>query len=261
MSEAQARVGDLVVAMEAIAPSRYAESWDNVGLLVGDPVRPLSRVLLCIDCTEPVLEEAVGRGAEAVVAYHPVIFQGLKRLVAGSVPWRLVQAGVAVVSPHTALDVADGGTNDVLADALGLFSRTPLRVTVPAEGRGLGRVGGIRSTTRESLLQMAQRALGIHRLLVAGPLDGEVTRAAVGAGACGDLLNEVIASGAGFYLTGEMRHHDALKAAAAGVTVACALHSNSERPTLPRLAERLRAHLPRVHFELSVRDRDPFSVW
>jgi putative NIF3 family GTP cyclohydrolase 1 type 2 len=122
-------------------------------------------------------------------------------------------------------------------------------------------VGGIRSTTRESLLQMAQRALGIHRLLVAGPLDGEVTRAAVGAGACGDLLNEVIASGAGFYLTGEMRHHDALKAAAAGVTVACALHSNSERPTLPRLAERLRAHLPRVHFELSVRDRDPFSVW
>ncbi len=255
------RVGDLVAAVEAFAPARYAESWDNVGLLVGDPGRALTRVLLCIDCTAPVFEEAVGRGAEAVLAYHPVIFQGVKRVVSNSLLWRLVHAGVSVISPHTALDVADGGTNDVLADALGMLGRAPLRVTVPAEGRGLGRVGTVRATTRESLLESAQRALGVHHLLVAGPTEGEVRRVAVGAGACGDLLPEVIASGAEFYLTGEMRHHDALKAAGAGITVACALHSNSERPTLARLAERLAPHLPGVAFELSVRDRDPFSVW
>jgi len=255
------RVSDLVAAMEAIAPSRYAEKWDNVGLLVGDPNRVLTRVLLCIDCTAPVFEEAIGRGAEAVLAYHPVIFEGLKRIVAGSLPWRLVHSGMSVISPHTALDVADGGTNDVLADALGMTSRAPLRITVPTEGRGLGRVGSVRPTTRESLLESAQRALGVTHLLVAGPVGGEVHRVAVGAGACGDLLQDVIASGAEFYLTGEMRHHDALKASGLGITVACALHSNSERPTLTRLAERLGPHLPGVVFELSVRDRDPFAVW
>ena len=103
-------------------------------------------------------------------------------------------------------------------------------------------------------------ALAIDHLLVAGPTEGTVTRVAVGAGACGDLLDEVIASGAGLYVTGEMRHHDALRAAAAGVTVACALHSNSERRTLGVLATRLRAALPGVGVEVSTADRDPFRV-
>lgn len=254
-------VDDLCRAMDAIAPTRLAEDWDNVGLLVGDRAAPLDRVLLAIDLTRAVLDEALSLGCTAVIAYHPVIFGGLKRVLAGSMAYELIRHGVAVYSPHTALDVADGGTNDVLADAVEMTARAPLRVTVAAEGLGLGRVGPVSPIERAALLAKVRSALAIDHLLVAGSMEGEVTRVAVGAGACGDLLNEVIASGAGFYLTGEMRHHDALKAAAAGVTVACALHSNSERPTLPRLAERLRAHLPRVHFELSVRDRDPFSVW
>ncbi|MDB4932120.1 MAG: hypothetical protein JWM10_4604 [Myxococcaceae bacterium] len=253
-------VDELCRAMEAIAPARLAESWDNVGLLVGDRAAAADRVLLTIDLTRPVLDEALALGCTAVVAYHPVIFAPMKRVLAGSLAYALVRHGVAVYSPHTALDVAEGGTNDVLADAVGMTDRAPLRVTVPAEGLGLGRVGAVAPIGRGALLAKVRAALGVEHLVVAGPSEGEVARVAVGAGACGDLLDEVIASGAGVYVTGEMRHHDALRAAAAGVTVACAMHSNSERRTLGVLAGKLRAALPGVELRLAESDRDPFRV-
>ncbi|MDB5296363.1 MAG: hypothetical protein JWO31_2346, partial [Phycisphaerales bacterium] len=104
-------------------------------------------------------------------------------------------------------------------------------------------------------------ALGLGHLLVAGPTDRTVARAACCAGACGgDLLDSAIAAGVDLYLTGEMRHHDALKAARAGVTVVCTLHSNSERAALTRLAAMLAERLPDLAVVLSREDRDPFSI-
>lgn len=255
------KLSDLLVTLDVIAPLRLAEKWDNVGLLLGDPASSVTRCLLAIDYTRDVADEARAGGHQLVLAYHPVIFDGLKRLHAGSLVYEAARAGLAIYSPHTALDVADGGTNDVLADLCGLTARTPVRVTAPLENRGLGRVGDRAPIARKDLLAHLREALGVRHLLVAGPTDGEVSRVAVGAGACGDLLRDVIAAGAGLYLTGEMRHHDALRAAAEGVTVVCALHSNSERVTLTRLAARLAALHPEVAFEVSTRDRDPFEIW
>ena len=255
------KLQDITAALEQIAPTRYAEPWDNVGLLVGDPAREVTRVLLAIDLTREVADEAFAGGHELVVAYHPPIFEGLKRITASSLIWRVIERGVALYSPHTALDVAQGGTNDVLADLVGMTERVPARVTRPDEGVGLGRVGPIPPTPRQELLNRIRDGLGVERVLVAGPTTGTVSRVAVGAGACGDMIKEVLAARVDLYLTGEMRHHDALRAAAAGVTVVCALHSNSERCTLARLAERMRAAVPGLTVDLSQRDRDPFVVW
>ncbi len=254
------KLQEIAAALETIAPCRYAEPWDNVGLLVGDPAAAVSRALLAIDCTEAVYAEARALGCELVIAYHPTIFDGLKRLHARSLVFRAIRDGVAIYAPHTALDVANGGTNDVLGDAVGMTSRAPLRITRVEEGLGLGRVGPIEPVERSVLLASIKAALGLDHLLVAGPTEGTVDRVAVGAGACGDLIKEVLASGAGLYLTGEMRHHDALRAAAAGLTVVCALHSNSERITLRRLAARLGDALPGVTFTVSAADHDPFAV-
>jgi putative NIF3 family GTP cyclohydrolase 1 type 2 len=96
--------------------------------------------------------------------------------------------------------------------------------------------------------------------LIAGPETGMVQRAAVCAGACGDLLENALSQKAELYVTGEMRHHDALKAAEAEMTVVCTLHSNSERVTLKHLRGRLSAALPEVKFALSTADRDPFVI-
>ncbi len=114
-------VGHLACALEGIAPSPYAEAWDNVGLLVGDYDEPLSDgpVLVTIDLTADVAAEALEFGASAVVAYHPPIFKGIKRLT-GATPrekglLRCVRAGMAVLSPHTALDAAPDGLAEWLS--------------------------------------------------------------------------------------------------------------------------------------------------
>lgn len=114
----------LVGCMESIVPSTRAESWDNVGLLVEPSGNPsISSVLLTIDLTEQVLREAKEVGAGLIVAYHPPIFHPLKRLTQNSAKERaivqILEAGLAVYSPHTALDSMEGGVNDWLVSGLG----------------------------------------------------------------------------------------------------------------------------------------------
>jgi len=251
-----------------MVPLRHAERWDNVGLLVGDPASTVRRALLCIDVTEAVLGEAFAKGCELLVAYHPVIFEGLKRVTAPSPVFRAIAGGVAIWSPHTAFDVVPGGTNDVLAAALGLIDTHPLRPSTASgpgalpgeEAWGIGRVGTLAPTARAQLVARVKSALGVSSLLVAGPLEGVVTAGAVCAGAGRDLLGEVIRMGAEVYLTGELPHHDALRAAREGITVLCALHSNSERRALGALCERLAEQVLDVHWMLSEADRDPYTV-
>jgi dinuclear metal center YbgI/SA1388 family protein len=255
--------------MEAIAPTSLAEPWDNVGLLVGDPGASLSRVLIAIDCTREVLGEAAAGGAGgALVAYHPVIFEAQKRFVAGSVAFEAARAGLAVYCPHTALDVAEGGTNDVLADAVGMRERAALRAArgqAPQNGQplgaalGVGRVGAVATTTLGALIDRVKRVLGADRVMVAGALDREVTRVAVCAGSGGDLLDDAVTAGAEVLLTGELRHHDVLRAEARGIAVVCARHSTSERAALVPLARRLAERLPGIAVTTSVRDREPLS--
>jgi len=361
---------DVLDQLEAIAPSRLAQAWDNVGLIVGDPAQAVSKALLCIDYTAGVADEARAAGVDFVIAYHPPVFKPLKQLVAGgasAVVFDAVRRGVAIYSPHTALDVAEGGTNDVLADVIGLVDRRPLDVireegkefklvtfapteamekvanaifaagagriggysscsfrvtgtgtffgeegTSPAAGEagklerveeirletvvpakklapvvaalrdshpyeepafdlvplaappqtiGLGRVGRLEEpTVLNVLLDRIKAKLDLSHVLVAGPPERIVSTAAVCAGSCGDHLDRAIAEKCDLYLTGEMRHHDALRAAAAGLTVVCTLHSNSERVTLAALARRLAKECPAIQWTLSMADRDPFQI-
>jgi putative NIF3 family GTP cyclohydrolase 1 type 2 len=113
---------------------------------------------------------------------------------------------------------------------------------------------------RAELLDRIRKGLGVSHLLVAGPTSGPVSRAAACAGSCGDLVDEALRQEAGLYLTGEMRHHDALRAASAGMTVVCVLHSNSERAVLRRLGQRLGEACPGLSVRISEKDRDPFTV-
>jgi len=360
------KLREVTEVLEDLVPTSLAESWDNVGLLLGDPEQDISRVLLAIDATDAVIAEAESQRCELVVCYHPMIFDGLKRVTAGSPVHRALRAGIAAWSPHSALDVVEGGTSDVLADALCLATRAPLRrgegasrsckliVFTPEEdvervsramfdagagvigeyaccsfrspgtgtfhgsdathpavgekgrleqvpelrvevvapltrlpeiiaalrashpyeepafdlvplmrepGAGLGRVGDLASPTPvHVLLARVRAALSLRQLIVAGPRDAVVSRAACGPGSCGDLWREAHARGATFWLTGEMRHHEALAAAQAGMTVACTLHSNSERAALRPLAEKLAKRLPSLGVDVSTADRDPFEI-
>ncbi|MEP0842869.1 MAG: Nif3-like dinuclear metal center hexameric protein [Phycisphaerae bacterium] len=126
----RATIREVAAVLDDIAPPALAQPWDNVGLLAGDPAAICRRVLLCVDLTPAVLEEAVRKACDLAVAYHPPIFKPVRRLVAdkgepGALVYRAVSAGLAIYSPHTALDAAEGGTNDVLADLCGLRNVEP----------------------------------------------------------------------------------------------------------------------------------------
>jgi dinuclear metal center YbgI/SA1388 family protein len=258
---------DVMKVLEELAPLRYAESWDNVGLLVGDPRAEIARVLVTVDYTSAVAEEAVEDGATLVVAYHPAMFAAVKRVPHDALWADAVRRGIALYSPHTALDVALAGTNDFLADACGMDGpeRRALRPHVAKPGRaepdgiGMGRIGVV-AMTRAALVERLKSELALGYLLVSGPTDGASGTVAVAAGAGGELLEDAIRAGAGVFVTGEIRHHDALGAARRGVTVIATLHSNSERAAVRAYAARLGERLPGVSVKASTQDRDPFVV-
>lgn len=122
-SPAAVSVRDLTHVLEDIAPIRYAESWDNVGLLLGSGDRPANRVLLTIDLTEDVLDEAIAAGVNLIISYHPPIFDPLTRVTDESEKQRIIlraaRADISIYSPHTALDSAPDGLNDWLVRGLG----------------------------------------------------------------------------------------------------------------------------------------------
>jgi putative NIF3 family GTP cyclohydrolase 1 type 2 len=107
---------------------------------------------------------------------------------------------------------------------------------------------------------LLKRIVNVDRVLVSGESDRMIRKVAICAGAGGELLPEAIAAKADLYITGELRHHDALLAAKSGLAVLCTLHSNSERVALRRVADKLREQVPDVEYLLSRRDRDPFEI-
>ena len=133
--ETMRTVNELYEAMQRIAPLELAESWDNPGLLV-DCGRPVDRVLVTLDITPEVVQEAAAKGCGLIVAHHPVIFSPLKRLEPRDVPFQLVQNGISAICMHTNLDAAEGGVNEVLAGIFGMRNWEPFV-------GGCGRVGEV----------------------------------------------------------------------------------------------------------------------
>jgi dinuclear metal center YbgI/SA1388 family protein len=132
-------VADVVSWLDRFAPSALAESWDNVGLLWGDPRAVVTRVMTCLTVTPETADEAVERGAGLIVSHHPILFRPVQRVVSRpgdphGFLWPLARSGVAVASPHTAFDNCEGGINDTLAERLGLIDVVPLRPGAAAAG-------------------------------------------------------------------------------------------------------------------------------
>lgn len=257
-----AEVADI---LHEIAPLELAAEWDNVGLLVQPNPRPrrVARALLTVDLSLAVVAEAIAARADLVVSYHPPIFHGLKRLHADGgaqeAVLRAAGAGIAVYSPHTALDAAPSGLADWLVECV-LGGEAPKEVRPCGDGE-FGRVVALAEQLPFAmLLQRCKRKLGVRALQVARPAKppAKVASIAVAAGAGGSLLRGVAAD---VLVTGEMSHHDALAAVAAGRSVVLAGHSNTERGFLPVLGKRLRSAFGRdLDVRVSKADRDPFAI-
>ena len=123
------KIKDITEKIEKIAPLKLAQDWDNVGLLIGDPQRNVKNILLTIDITKEVLAEAKRLRTDLVISYHPVIWDGIKKITTdnqSSIVYDLIQADIAVFSIHTALDAVPGGVNDGLAEIIGIVDGRPI---------------------------------------------------------------------------------------------------------------------------------------
>ena len=207
------RIKEVIAALELFAPLPLQESYDNAGLQVGlTGVEEASGALLCLDVTEEVLAEAVELGANLVVAHHPLLFRGLKRLSETTQVERCVRFAVkhdiTIYAAHTNLDNVQGGVNATISDKLGLTDTAFLR-PMPSGAGGSGMIGSLaKPESAEDVLRRIKAEFGVECLMHNALLTRPIRRVAVCGGSGAFLLGDAIAAGADLFLTGEMGYHE-----------------------------------------------------
>jgi dinuclear metal center YbgI/SA1388 family protein len=254
-------VADVTAFLDKFAPPALAESWDNVGLLVGHFEQPVARVMTCLTITPESVSEAVAQSANLIVSHHPLPFRPLKRLTGetneGRLLLDLIAAGIAIYSPHTAFDSAEEGINQRLAAGLQLTDVLPL-VPAAEPWQGAGRYGHLAQPV--SLRELAHRVkvlLAIENVQAVGKLDETVASIAVACGSAGEFLEPAQAAGCDCLVTGEVRFHTCLDAEARGMSLVLAGHFASERFAVEQLAGVLANHFPQLEVWASKQEKDP----
>jgi dinuclear metal center YbgI/SA1388 family protein len=241
-------VGAWIDLLHALYPASDAADWDNPGLQVGDPSDPVERVLVTLDVTSAVLDEAATGPATLVLAHHPLLMAPLLSLTpttaAGGLALRAARTGVSVAAAHTNLDAADdgAGTSDPVVDVLGLVGVTPLLPPVQPGGRAMGRVGDLPEPM--DLRALARRLaddLPAPGARLCGDGERSIRRVAVLGGSGTSAVGDAIAAGADVLVTGDVRHHVALDALELGLALIDAGHHATEAAAMPRFAARLAA--------------------
>lgn len=257
-------VSDLANCLEQIAPSNLAASWDNVGLLVGDRQAVCQRVMTCLTISEAVVNEAINKQVDLIVAHHPLPFQPLKRIttdtVYGRYLWRLIGNGTAIYSAHTAFDSAENGINQQIADRLELVGVQPLEPCLGQPSLGSGRVGTLNRPMQARILaKLAGSVTGARNSAVklVGPPEQFVSRIGIGCGSGGSFLGTAIKANCDALVTGESNFHGCLEAEASGVALILVGHYASERFAMEWLAERLQQEFSDCQVWASEEECDP----
>ncbi|PIE58852.1 MAG: Nif3-like dinuclear metal center hexameric protein [Desulfobulbus propionicus] len=255
------KVQDLLTILQDIAPASLAESWDNVGLLVGDRTAVVTGILLGLDPCSLILEEAVAAGCNLVITHHPVIFRPLKAVQTDSFPGNIIshalQHRIALIGCHTNLDAVAGGVSDILAEALSLQA---VRALIPGDTNntaavpcGLGRIGTCNPPiTPGELINRLCRKLSPPWLLEAGPRPREVSTVSVCGGSCGDFAETAWEQGADIFITSEIKHSVARWAEEVGLWIIDGGHFATEQPAVPALQIRLQHALDRMRISIPV---------
>ena len=240
-------------AIDRLAPFWLTMDFDNTGILVGDRNREVSCALLALDCTPAVVEQARQLGAQLIITHHPVIFHPLKRVNEDAVVYLLIRSDIAVISAHTNLDIAQGGVNDALASAIGLRDCRGLELLNEQTGAWLGRIGTLpEPLSPEAFAAHIKACLNAASVkFAAAPRAIHTVALCSGSGA--DCLDAAISAGADALLTSEVKQHEYLAAAAAGISIFDAGHFDTEDIVIEPLRDYLAKEIPDVHFFTSHR--------
>lgn len=260
------RIHEIVSAFEAVAPLALQESYDNSGLIVGDRDAEVTRALLCLDCTEAVVDEAIGKGCDLIIAHHPIVFGGLKRFTGGDYVQRTVikaiQNNIAIYACHTNLDnVLRRGVNERIAQQLGFDVERVLR-PIAADFGSFASSGGVVDsevfrTAGAGILCNLQKPMNVLEFLqhVKERMGAEVVKytkcdievvgkVAICGGAGSFLIGDALRAGADAFITSDVKYHEFFDAQ--GKMLLCDIgHYESEKYTIDLFSNILSAKFPK----------------
>lgn len=239
-------VSGLLDFLDSQAPFALAESWDNVGLMVGSPAAAVRGILIALDPTLEVFREAKASGCNTLITHHPLLFNPVRQVITDTVAGRLLRQALLdelnIIACHTNLDLVAHGVSDALAATIGLTATTPLVGREGSAGCGLGRIGVLPQAMPGRLfLEHLHGALGHADILVAGVLPPEIRRLAVCGGSCGELGPQAQAGGAQLLVTAEVKHSQARWAEDAGFCLIDCGHYATEQVVVPLLHDKITA--------------------
>ena len=231
-------------------PVSSALPGDNIGILAGDPAAEVTRVMLALDCTPAVVQEAAQMGCELIITHHPLIFRPLGKVNPGhfvtDALTALLKNDIALISMHTNLDAGADGVNDCLAAALGLQD-----VELLPDAEGIGRMGTLpEAMAGDAFLRHVKASLDAPGLRHT-PVTGDIRKVAVGGGACGDYWEQAVAAGCDALVTADIKYGMFSYAAHAGLLLIDAGHFSTENTVIEPLGESLQQAFPELIFFIS----------
>ena len=207
-------IKEIISLIEDYAPLKLQASFDNSGLLCGDPERELTSILLCIDVTEEVVKEAIDKGHNLIISHHPLIFSGLKHITPATYVERCVidaiKHDITIYAAHTNMDVVANGVSGRMADKLDLYHRQVLQPEGdPMAGNGFGIIGKLQQPVESmAFLQQVKEIFRCDRLRHTTPHTPSIQRVAVCGGAGASFFKQALAGQADIYISGDFKYHD-----------------------------------------------------
>jgi dinuclear metal center YbgI/SA1388 family protein len=259
-------VGEILNYINEFAPFKYAEVWDNVGLMIGSRKSEVKKIMLCMDVTAKTVEEAINKGANLIVSHHPFLFSKLKSVdfdtMTGQQISRLIKNDINVISAHTNLDVAVGGVNDTFAEAVGLIECNNLKSYIP-EGfdvdMGMGKVGMLPNELLfNEFISCIKQNLNIKNLRVIGTQPITVKKVATFCGSFDGDLGSVKRHDVDVLITGDIKYHTALDARETGLCIVDVGHFASEHLIVNKLKKIFQKRFNNIEIICSSLEEDPF---
>jgi len=261
------KLSKILEAIEALVPLEYAATWDNVGLLYGNPEKDIKHITLCLDITSKALDFALSKGSQLCISHHPLLFDPINRFDQKDphtrIITRLIQEDMAFYASHTNLDAALGGVSDCLLSALGLKKDTsesqdiffPVEIKEQVKNFDSLKYGRVTfdydRLTLSSLYEKILSSLDSPGLLMNFDQDGLAGKIYVAGGSFdSDWIEDIIPMKVRTVITGEMKYHHMLYLAEHGINVFVLGHDVSERVVLDPFASLLRKVLPSISIDV-----------
>ena len=248
----------LITELETWAPPTQAEPYDNVGLLIGDASSPVKKILIALDATDGVINEAISGNYNCIVTHHPLFRDPLKTITTacptGEKIVSLLKNEISLYTAHTNLDKAPGGVGDALAEKIFGEKTSPALVKEPfCENTGFGRIVILKEeTTLADLLNRTKAALDLSHIRYSGCLSTKIKKAALCGGSGMSFWQTAKAENCDVYITGDIRHHDALNALDAGLSLIDVTHFTGENVIIDAIVTRLRKKAAQDGLDLEI---------